>query len=423
MVPITLRRLLPAGRLSVSTQRAVTPSAKAAPRAVQLALALWLWLIAAVGTAALSVLFGADMAVVSAAAALAIAPALTGFILLPRLNERWIAAGFVSVWVVAATGLVAGTGGAASPLAVAFLIAPAMSMVLGRRWAPEAGAAGVLGFAAAAAFAHTFPNAGVGAYPELLSVAAIAFAVGLMAIGQTVAKPSRERLMSARIAEVSHELRTPLTHILGFSEMIERQIFGELSTRYVEYAGLIRRSGAHLLGLVNDLLDLSKIEAGRYDLDIGEFDIRVVVEDVVRTSADAAQRKSIALGMITPELPLRVRADDRALKRMLINTLGNALKFTPEGGRVMVSAAVVDGALVLETVDNGPGIPESERETLGHEYERGAGAGNAEGTGLGLSLVRGLAALHGGSLSFHEAPGGGALVRITLPVLAAATGE
>jgi signal transduction histidine kinase len=103
---------------------------------------------------------------------------------------------------------------------------------------------------------------------------------------------------------------------------------------------------------------------------------------------------------------------------MLINTIGNAIKFTPDGGRVMVSAGASDGALVLDTIDNGPGIPEAERERLGQAYERGSGGARAEGTGLGLSLVRALAALHGGSLSFHDAPEGGALVRITMPVLA-----
>ena len=138
----------------------------------------------------------------------------------------------------------------------------------------------------------------------------------------------------------------------------------------------------------------------------------------MRLSNVDAEKKQIALGMITPEAPLMVRADQRALKRMLINTAGNAIKFTPEGGRVFVTAARGDGALVLETIDNGPGIPEAEREKLGVAYERGSGGARAEGTGLGLSLVRALAGLHGGALSFHDAQEGGALVRISLPVLA-----
>lgn len=345
------------------------------------------------------------------------APALAGFILVPQLGRKAVDIGFLTAWVLAGIGLVAGSGGASSPLAVLFVIPPALALALGRRWAPEAGAAGVLAYAAAAVFALGLPDQGLDPFPQVLAVTGLAFAAGLMALGQGAG--GREAAMSQRVAEVSHELRTPLTHILGFSEMIERQIFGEVGGRYVEYAGLIRRSGTHLLGLVNDLLDLSKIEAGRYDLVIEAFDIGAAVEEVVRLSVDAAEKKQIALGMVTPQPALTVHADERAVKRMLINTVGNALKFTPEGGRVMVTAEARDGVLVLETMDSGPGIPEDERQRLATPYERGAGGARAEGTGLGLVLVRALARLHGGSLSFHDAPGGGALVRVTLPVLGA----
>jgi signal transduction histidine kinase len=363
---------------------------------------------------------GAERAAAAQAAALAMAPALTGFIIVPRLGRKWVDAGFLFVWLVAGVGLVAGAGGAASPLAALLVLPPAMALAIGRRWAPEAGAASVLGYALAAWLGRGGAEAELGPLPEILSVAALAFGAGLMAIGQGGQAAAREEAIGRRIAEVSHELRTPLTHILGFSEMIERKIFGDVSDRYVEYAGLIRRSGAHLLGLVNDLLDLSKIDAGRYELVLEEFDARNVVEEVVRLSTDAAEKKQIVLGMLTPEAPLNVRADQRAVKRMLINTLGNAVKFTPEGGRVMLSAAEADGALVLETIDNGPGIPADERDKLGQAFERGSGGARAEGTGLGLALVRALADLHGGALSFHDAPGGGALVRVTLPVLVSA---
>jgi signal transduction histidine kinase len=380
-------------------------------------LACWFWLISAVFVGLLAVANGAERNAAAAATALAIAPSLTGFTLIVFRGRSWADIGWLGVWLTALTGLVAGTGGAASPLAASLLIVPAMAMAIGRPWAPEAGAAAVLGYALAA-FLARYETFALGPYAELMCAVSIAYAAGVMALARVHA-PSREAAMSQRVAEVSHELRTPLTHILGFSEMIERQIFGEIGARYVEYAGLIRKSGTHLLGLVNDLLDLSRIEAGRYELDLQSFDVRAVVEDVVRLSADSAEKKQIALGMVTPETPLMVRADDRAVKRMLINTVGNAIKFTPEGGRVIVSAAVGDGALVLDTADNGPGIPEEERDKLGQAYERGSGGARAEGTGLGLSLVRALAELHGGALSFHDAPQGGALVRITLPVLAA----
>jgi signal transduction histidine kinase len=385
---------------------------------VRLLWACWLWLASAVFVGLLALANGGERSAVAAATALAIAPALIGFTLFLHLGRRWADAGWLAVWLTTLTGLAAGTGGAASPLAAGLLIVPAMALALGRPWAPEAGAGAVLGYALAA-FLARYETHALGPYAELMAAVAIAFAAGAMALGRGALAPSREAAASQRIAEVSHELRTPLTHILGFSEMIERQIFGEIGARYVEYAGLIRKSGAHLLGLVNDLLDLSRIDAGRYELDLQVFDVRSVVEDVVRLSADSAEKKQIALGIITPEAPVMVRADDRAVRRMLINTVGNAIKFTPEGGKVFVSAAASGGALVLETADSGPGIPESERETLGHAYERGSGGARAEGTGLGLSLVRALAGLHGGALSFHDAPQGGALVRITLPVLAA----
>lgn len=292
-------------------------------------------------------------------------------------------------------------------------------MLLGRRWAPEAGAATVLAYAFAAWFSGFAPVVELGVFPQSMAVAAMAFAAGVLALAQQamLRRAGVEKLAGERIAEVSHELRTPLTHILGFSEMIERAMFGALDARYVEYGGLIRRSGAHLLNLVTDLLDISRIEAGRYDLDIGDFDARLVVEDVVRLSVDAAEKKKIALGVVTPETPLRVRADAAALRRILLNTLGNALKFAPEGGRVLVRAGAADEALVLEVVDDGPGISPTERGQLGAPFVRGAAASGVEGTGLGLSLVRALAGMHGGALSLHDAQGGGALVRVTLPVL------
>ncbi|QGZ95597.1 Histidine protein kinase DivJ [Terricaulis silvestris] len=416
MSAIALRSLLLAGRLSVSTQHAANSPAIAAPRAVALGMACWFWLAGVVSAVLLAFANGAERAPTALAAALAIAPALTGFTLLLRFGRKWADAGWLAVWLTALTGLVAGTGGASSPLAAGLLIVPAMAIALGRPWAPEAGAAAVLGYALAALLSRFDARAELGPFAEIMTVVSIVFAAGVMALGRRA--HTREAAMSQRIAEVSHELRTPLTHILGFSEMIERKIFGDISDRYVEYAGLIRKSGTHLLSLVNDLLDLSRIEAGRYELDLQTFDVRAVVEEVTRLSTDSAEKKQIALGMLTPETPLMVRADDRSVKRMLINTVGNAIKFTPEGGRVFVSAAMVDGALVLDTTDNGPGIPEEEREKLGQAYERGSGGARAEGTGLGLSLVRALAVLHGGALSFHDAPGGGALVRITLPVLA-----
>ncbi|WP_395645340.1 ATP-binding protein [Terricaulis sp.] len=378
---------------------------------------MWSWLAAALLVGFLAWLNGGAPAPVAGWTALAIAPAFASFILLPRLGEPIVDAGVLATWLLAGVGLVAGSGGALSPLASVLAVPPALALALGRRWVPEAGAAAVLGYAAGASIALLDGGLAstLGPFPQLLSVVSLAFAAGMMALGQRA--PARHAETGARIAEVSHELRTPLTHILGFSEMIERQIFGPVAERYVEYAGLIRKSGTHLLGLVNDLLDLSRMDAGRYEIELESFDARAIGEEVVRMSADAAEKKQIALRLSAPDAPLMVKADSRALRRMLINTIGNAVKFTPDGGRVVLALRREGRALVLETIDNGPGIPEADRAKLGRAYERGSGGARAEGTGLGLALVRSLARLHGGMLSFHEAPGGGALVRITLPVL------
>jgi signal transduction histidine kinase len=401
----------------VSTQQAVTRGANTAPSAVALAWAAWIWVVGVVAASVGAVFWGGERSDVAAAAALALTPGLIGFILLPWIGRRWAALGLVLAWLVATAGLVAGTGGWSSPLAASLLIAPALALTL-RRWTRIAALGALLAYAAAGFVAPFNLDAALGPFPASLTALALALVGWVVGFGRSRDAARREQAMGQRVAEVSHELRTPLTHILGFSEMIERRIFGDVSDRYVEYAGLIRKSGSHLLGLVNDLLDLSRIEAGRFDLHTEMFDVRGVVESVVRLSIDSADRKQIALGLLTPGMPLNVRADERAVTRMLINTVGNAIKFTPDGGRVMVQASIVDGALQLDTIDNGPGISEADRAKLGQAYERGSGGARAEGTGLGLSLVRALAGLHGGALSFHDAPGGGALVRITLPVLA-----
>jgi signal transduction histidine kinase len=378
--------------------------------------ACWFWLGAVTLAALLAWFGGGAQRPIAVVAALATVPALAGFVLAPRFNERWPGGWLIAVWLGAATMLVSMSGGWASPLVVLFAVAPVMAFMQARAWALPSAIAALVCYAFAALIAVRFDATALGLFAPALAAAAVALVVGLAAavrnerVGGSAA--------SRTIAEVSHELRTPLTHILGFSEMIERQIFGPLNERYVEYAGLIRGSGTHLLEMVNDLLDLSRIDAGRYELKLETFDARDVVEDIVRQFSVAAQQKSIALGMTTPGAPLRVRADRRALKRILINTVGNAIKFTPDGGRVIISLRSEGAAAIFDTIDNGPGIPEAERARLGGAYERGASGDSVEGTGLGLSLVRALAALHGGALSFHEAPGGGALVRVMLPILA-----
>ncbi|HWA00141.1 MAG TPA: HAMP domain-containing sensor histidine kinase [Caulobacterales bacterium] len=336
---------------------------------------------------------------------------------MPRLSETWAAAGLAAVWLLAATGLTAATGGASSPLAASLLIAPALAFVLGLDGVLELGFAAVLGYGAAAALHLSFPEPPLlGPAAPLLTAAAILFGSALVTVAPPRGRPMSETNITRRVAEISHDLRTPLTHILGFAEMIEHQVFGPAEQRYVEYAGLIRASGNHLLLIVNDMLDLSRLEAGRYQIDLETFDARAIAGEVVRLAEDAARRKRLVLSAHMPDAPVTVRADPRALRRMLTNTVGNAVKFTPEGGRVTLEVRASGKIVTFDTFDTGPGIPEPERERLGRPFERGESGAGIEGTGLGLALVRALAELHGGSLSFHDAPGGGALVRIAAPI-------
>jgi|GEM_PF-2023104 len=416
MSPVALISLLLAGRLRVSTQQVVTPAVKTAQDAAKLLAACWFWLAASATAALLAWLGGAAQRPIAVAAALAMSPALAGFLAAPKLAAPSYAGALIGAWFGAAGALVAISGGAASPLVVLLSFGPLLTAALLRRgvWLSVVGALGC--YALAAALARLFSPAELGLFSPALAGAALVLAPVFAWLGPQ--RGASEASASRVIAEVAHELRTPLTHILGFSEMIERQIYGPIGERYLEYAALIRTSGAHLLEMVNDLLDLSRIDAGRYELKLERFEASEAVAEIVRQFELAAAQKSIALSVQTPGAPLRVSADLRALRRMLFNTIGNAIKFTPAGGRVMVTLSGEGASLVLDTIDNGPGMSEAERARLGQPYERGASGDAIEGAGLGLSLVGALARLQGGALSLHQAPGGGALVRIRLPIIA-----
>jgi signal transduction histidine kinase len=398
-------------------------AARSEPPRLSLLVAFWLWLLGGIAAGLLSWASGAEISPVAVATALAAAPAVAGFLFFPRLDQRRVCVGLLGVWLLAGIGLAAGTGGAGSPLVVVFLVAPVLAALMGRPWVAESSAAAALAFVLAAGLGGLDPDHGekLGRYAPILAAFAIVFIGGLLIIGigsraKTIAVRREPSAAAERIAEISHEFRTPLTHILGFAEIIETQIFGEIGARNVEYAGLIRSSGRHLLDLVNDLLDLSKLEAGRYELDFALFDANTLVEEAVRLNSESARRKGIVIEARIPAKPQILRADPLALRRMLMNVVANAIKFTPSDGLVRVSVRGDDEKVMFEVADNGPGMTKEERESLGEAYKRGASGAGVEGAGLGLSLVRGLAQAHGGTLTFHEAEEGGALVRITLPV-------
>ena len=227
---------------------------------------------------------------------------------------------------------------------------------------------------------------------------------------------------TAFLANMSHELRTPLNAILGFSEIISQECFGPVgNARYKDYAGDIHSSGAHLLSLINDLLDIAKIEAGRMEISPNPLDARRTFEIALKLigfkAAEKRQQLVIHVEQNTPPL----YADERALKQMLINLVSNAVKFTPEGGRIDVLASPAKGGgFQIMVRDNGPGIARDKLANIftpfsqvDNRYDRQAG-----GTGLGLALVRGLAELHGGRAWLESEQGGGCSAFIVLPVKA-----
>ncbi len=220
------------------------------------------------------------------------------------------------------------------------------------------------------------------------------------------------------LANMSHELRTPLNAIMGFSDIMRQGLFGSLSDRYGEYAELIHDSGGHLLDLISDVLDMSKIEAERFELARDIFDARDTVAGVLRLMRGQADRAGVQLRGLLPREPLDVTADRRATKQIALNLVSNALKFTPRGGAVTVTIHADGPVLELVVADTGVGISAEDLQRLGRPYEQAGGlTQRATGTGLGLSLVRSFAELHGGEMEIESRLGEGTTVTVRLPVI------
>ncbi len=219
------------------------------------------------------------------------------------------------------------------------------------------------------------------------------------------------------LANMSHELRTPLNAIIGFSEVLSEGMFGEINEKQTEYLADILESGQHLLSLINDILDLSKIEAGRMELEPAEFDLPSAIENALILVRERASRRGITLGHTVDERLGMIRADERKVKQVLLNLLSNALKFTPEGGRIDVRAGIVDGTAEISVTDTGVGIAPEDQEAVFEEFRQVGGAEKkAEGTGLGLALCRKFVELHGGRISVMSQVGVGSTFTFTLPV-------
>ena len=235
---------------------------------------------------------------------------------------------------------------------------------------------------------------------------------------ETERAEAANRAKSEFLANMSHELRTPLNAIIGFSELMQQSLFGSLgSPKYEEYVRDIHASGGYLLGVINDILDMSKIEAGQFSIDRETIDLSPLIDETVRVVALQAEKKAITLDTKVADT-LALEADRRAVKQIVINLLSNAVKFTGQGGRILLRARRVAGAVTLTIEDNGCGIPAEALRKLGRPFEQVQNqfSKNHTGSGLGLAISRSLAELHGGALKIRSTEGVGTIVSVRIPV-------
>lgn len=246
------------------------------------------------------------------------------------------------------------------------------------------------------------------------------------------AAETANRAKSQFLANMSHELRTPLNAIIGFSQLLGENTFGELNPRQTKYVHNILTSGRHLLQLINDILDLAKVESGRMQLDAAPFNVTTALRNLLAILSTLAKNKNISIALeVDPALPL-IPADERKFKQIMYNLLSNALKFTPDGGAITAAAAIIDesrdGAprqvLEVSVTDTGIGISPQDQKRIFREFEQvdSSNARKQEGAGLGLALVRKFVELHGGRVWVESegVEGRGSVFKFTIPILAAA---
>ena len=229
------------------------------------------------------------------------------------------------------------------------------------------------------------------------------------------------RHKSEFLANTSHELRTPLNAILGYTELVLDDIYGEVPEKIREVLERVQSNGRHLLGLINDVLDLSKIEAGQLDLSVGEYSMNEVVQTVIAaTEALVAEKKLTFTTTIADDLPMG-EGDERRITQVLLNLVGNAIKFTESGG-IAIDAASLDGAFQIAVSDTGPGIAPEDQQVVFEEFRQldSSSTRTKGGTGLGLAISKRIVELHGGRIWVESELGKGSTFRFTLPVHAPA---
>jgi len=225
------------------------------------------------------------------------------------------------------------------------------------------------------------------------------------------------RHKSEFLANMSHELRTPLNAIIGFSEVLQERMFGELNEKQAEYTDDILTSGRHLLSLINEILDLSKVEAGRMELEPSTFDLPLAIENARIFVRERATKHGINLDVNIDERLGDYVGDERKIKQILLNLLSNAVKFTPEGGRISITANKTDNGAEISVSDTGIGIAPEDRAKIFEEFRQVGGdyAHKTEGTGLGLTLAKKFVELHGGKIWVESEVGKGSTFSFTLP--------
>lgn len=409
------------------------------------------WLILATLASVCGVFFGVPIWLSAGVLACASAPALAGMFMHGSAPLRTIVEIEAMLWVGLATLAASSTGGAASAAGALFLIGPVWACAAGSsRLAAEAAIFAIAGWALAAL-------AGGGAswldlqdariIGETLGAAAVVMggvsatlilvlrpvpaplandhvakrALAAAAAAEKEAVAARAEARAARdalegrtrfFAQTSHELRTPLNAIAGFSDMMKGGIFGPLPPRYQEYAELIREGATNLEVVVDDVLDLSRVEAGRFEYAPDLLDLGDHAREAVRFMSDIARRKAIRLEC---EGEAEAFADARAVRQIALNLISNALKFTAEGGEVIVSVVEAGHGSLLAVSDTGAGISAEELERLSRAFEQGEAGKRHKGSGLGLSVVRAMADLHGGSLQIESREGGGSTIAVFFP--------
>ncbi|MBN9587469.1 MAG: hypothetical protein BGN85_06990 [Alphaproteobacteria bacterium 64-11] len=238
-------------------------------------------------------------------------------------------------------------------------------------------------------------------------------------VAEEAGRKAQDRALGRKNALIatSHELRTPLNAILGFAEMLKKEMFGPLGhERYREYVDIIHESGSYLLGLINDLLDLARLDAGKSDLDLGRVEVLKVIVDCVKTMEPLAARARVGFSVHVYDGISQIVGDDMRLHQMLLNLLSNAVKFTQPGGEIRIEVFRQGRFVGISVSDSGVGLSADDMARVLQPFEQTSDGRKAHGTGLGLPLTRELALLHGGELKMESAVGAGTTITILLPI-------